>query len=374
MGESSLILSFFLWGMVAVALSWLSPVRWQTLAITLCGIGFMGQQAPLSLLALSTATIVTFLVARHHANQRLLLPGCIGIISAGYLAFMLYAPESGEGISATLILPLGMAYYTLRLIHYLFESYKGMLRTHGFGDYLCYQFFPATLLIGPIHRFDEFTRDLRRKRWDPELFSAGSQRVIYGLTKVIVLGNYLIGVKLQPWILDLGNTPGLEGTYYSALFFWLQLYVLFSGFSDVAIGLAAMMGFRIRENFNWPFLARNISDFWKRWHMSLSSWCRDYVYTPALASGRSHAVAVLSSMVVLGLWHEPSLRYILWGAYHGLGITAYRAFSSRISAYNPIQHPAAGLVWHPIAVLITVHFVIFSFPITQSIEHWLLRL
>ncbi len=372
MTDTPLLLAYLCWTLGALILSWCAPTRWQPIGIATCGIALLAHLAPLSLLFLATSTLVTFAVVQWYPTGRPALLASITILAGGYLSCMLSAQQTGEGIATTLILPLGMAYYTLRLIHYMFESFKGTLREHSFSEYLCYQFLPATLPVGPIHRFDEFTRDLRRRRWDASLFVSGNRRVIYGLAKIIIIGNYLLDIKLEGQFQAWAHQPGVIGVYFSAIIFWLRLYIMFSGFSDLAVGLSAMMGFRIRENFNWPFLSRNISEFWQRWHISLSTWCRDYVYTPVLASGRSHSLAVISSMVVLGLWHEPSLRYILWGAYHGLGITLYRAFSARASnAIDTLPAPLK-IIWQCAAILITLHFVLFSFPVTQSIEHWLI--
>src|SRR5690606_22484260 len=98
------------------------------------------------------------------------------------------------------------------------------------------------------------------------------------------------------------------------------LYFKFSGYSDIAIGVSRLLGFRVMENFHYPFIAQNIGDFWKRWHISLSSWCRDYAYMPVWSRLRNGALAALASMLILGLWHELSWRYLAWGLYHGAGI------------------------------------------------------
>ena len=132
------------------------------------------------------------------------------------------------------------------------------------------------------------------------------------------------------------------------------------------------MGLRIRENFNRPFLARNIADFWQRWHFSLSSWCRDYVFTPVLSVSRSAPLAVLSAMVVLGLWHDCSLRYVLWGAYHGAGIAAFRWFDTKAAARIDALPVVSLALWRVFAVVLTLHFVVFSFVVTRALERLIL--
>jgi alginate O-acetyltransferase complex protein AlgI len=378
-GEQSLLMIVVAWSVLAVGCSWLAGARWQTGLITLCGVGLLACVSPAAILLLGAGTAATFtLHARGPVSKRALSISIVAI-AVLFAAFILANRHVSAAVpvaitspaAARVVLPLGLAFFCLRWIHYLFESYKGTLRPHTFAEYCCYQFLPSTLPAGPIHRFDEFLRDLRRKRWDPTLFSYGGQRVLYGLVKLIVIGNYLLGEQLTHALAYRAAQPTLGGTYVSAVLFWLKLYVLFSGYSDVAIGFAAAMGFKVRENFNWPFLARNIRDFWQRWHNSLASWCRDYVFTPILSATRSQAIAVLGAMIVLGLWHDVSLRYLIWGAYHGCGIAMFRWFDARAGAFIDSLPRWLDIPWRALACLLTLHFVMFSFPVTSAIEHFL---
>ena len=372
MSDQQFLLLLLGWSGLAVLLSWLLPMRWQVLAIAGCGAGLLASLSMLSLGVLATAALLTFLVHRLAAGNKVATIAGIVVVAGAFVLFMAAGERIGAGIGSSVVLPAGMAFYSLRLIHYLLESYKGNLREHSLGEYLCYQLLPSTLPVGPIHRFDEFLRDLRRRRWDATLFSGGLERILYGLAKLIVIGDYLVGEKLTYGLAAATASPGFTGIYFTSLLFWIKLYVLFSGYSDIAIGFGALMGFRLRENFNWPVVARNIGEFWQRWHMSLSSWCRDYVFAPALSLTRNHVLAVLASMVVLGLWHDLSLRYLLWGGYHGLGIASYRAFDERTSGFfarlpTPLQRG-----WHGFAIVLTLHFVLFSFAITSALERLLL--
>jgi alginate O-acetyltransferase complex protein AlgI len=370
--DQQLLMLLLSWSSLAACLAWLLPSRWQVPAIAACGAGLLISVSVLSLAVLTSGVLLTYFVHRRAAGSKAATIAGIAAVVAAFLFFLAVGKRTGEGIGSSVVLPAGLAFYSLRLIHYLLESYKGNLRAHAFGEYLCYQLLPSTLPVGPIHRFDEFLRDLRRRRWDAILFSTGLERILYGLTKLIVLGDYVIGEKLSVAMSSAMAAPGYEGIYFTALLFWIKLYVLFSGYSDIAVGFGALMGFRLRENFNWPLRSRNINEFWQRWHMSLSSWCRDYVFTPAMSLTRSHAVAVLASMVVLGLWHEISLRYLLWGGYHGLGIAGFRWFDDRTSSFfarlpSPLQQ-----LWHGFAIVLTLHFVLFSFAITSAIERFIL--
>jgi D-alanyl-lipoteichoic acid acyltransferase DltB (MBOAT superfamily) len=144
--------------------------------------------------------------------------------------------------------------------------------------------------------------------------------------------------------------------------------VQFSGYCDIAIGLSAAMGFKVRENFDRPYLAHNISDFWRRWHMSLTSWCRDYVYVPVLALSRLPLLALAASMVALSLWHAVSLHYLIWGLYQTAGIALHRAFHARTAAHIEALPPWGRRGWNLAARFLTVNFIILSFPAASAVE------
>lgn len=372
MTSQQLLLLLLCWSALAIPLAWLLPARWQLPAIAACGMGFLGCVSPLSLAVLAGGTLASFLVAqRAAAGHPAFLFGTMAIVVT-FVAFMAVGGSGSGEIGVGVVLPVGMAFYCLRLIHYLIDGYKGVLRPHGLLDCLAYQFLPGAIPVGPIHRFDDFLRDARRRRWDSQQCSEGLRRVLYGLAKLIVLGNYVVALKLTALLAGSLAATGIEAAYAEAVLFWIKLYVFFSGYSDIAIGFAALTGFRLRENFDWPLLSRNIGEFWQRWHMSLSAWCRDYVFTPALSLTRSHVLAVLASMLVLGLWHELSLRYLLWGAYHGLGIAAHRWFARRTGPFEAGLPRPAQRLWRFLATVLTLHFVLFSFAATRAVERFLL--
>jgi len=146
----------------------------------------------------------------------------------------------------------------------------------------------------------------------------------------------------------------------------LNLYFQFSGHSDIAIGLSLMLGYRVIENFNWPYLQPNISAFWQSWHRSLSLWCRDYIYGVVVAQTRSPALGALATMVVIGLWHEMSFRFLLWGAWHGLGIIIWQQWQAVRAGSTMTLPPALRIPLHVFSVLLTVNFVWFGFVILTA--------
>jgi alginate O-acetyltransferase complex protein AlgI len=371
--EFSAIGIIFGWVILAALLSWLAPEAWRMRLAATCGAGLLASLSPLSLAILAAATLASFHISRLRRHQRAARYALMISLAVGYLLLLWRSAADQNHVGGTgWLLPFGMAYYVLRLVHYLSEMDRGTLRPHSLTDYICYQFFAPTLAVGPIHRFDGFLRDLRRRRWDPDLVSAGLGRVLTGAARIVILGNYLLAQKLDGTLrLAVSGSPAWT-LYLDTLLYWLNIYIQFGGYSDLAIGFGAIMGFQIPENFNLPFLARNIGDFWRRWHMTLSGWCRDYVYLPVLALTRRPFLAFSGSMLVLGLWHAVSLHYILWGLYHATGLTVWRQFEKRSAGWQQNLSRPARWCWEGAARVLTLHFVIFSYPIANAIEQLIL--
>jgi alginate O-acetyltransferase complex protein AlgI len=272
--------------------------------------------APLSLLLMLFVATTQWLLWKY-AMIRLKRIGFLLTISLPLIPLIVY--KLGQN-SDDWILPLGLSYYAFRQIHVAFEYYKGEMKHISLEAYYQYLLFLPVILIGPIHRMPEFQRSLRRLKWQPVIFSEGLERILYGLVKITFLGNYLFSTKL----IHYANTlePSAFKIYLEAVAFTCNAYVQFSGFSDLAIGMSLLWGIRIMENFNHPFLATNMRDFWKRWHISLSSWCRDYIFQPLMALSRNRILALVAAMLTLSLWHEISVRYILWGSAQAVLIMA----------------------------------------------------
>jgi alginate O-acetyltransferase complex protein AlgI len=213
------------------------------------------------------------------------------------------------------LIPLGLSYYAFRQIHVAFEYYKGTLKRVDLWEFLQYLLFLPVILVGPIHRMPEFQRSLRRHKWNPLMISEGLERILYGLVKISFLGNFICSVWLKQ--IAGGIAAFYPRLYLEVVSFTANAYFQFAGFSDLAIGGGLLWGIRVMENFKAPFLATNMQNFWHRWHISLSEWCRDYVFHPVAAFTRNRWAAVIVSMMVLALWHEISIRYLLWGALQG---------------------------------------------------------
>lgn len=358
-----------LYAVVAVGLlalvpaAWLLPGRAQVSALAGVTAAFLLAVAPLSAgLLLGTAATSFFVFRLHSLPRSLPVLLAVGQAVAVWAVFKAEFPQRTGWLTQAGV-PLGLSYYAFRQIHYAVERWKQTLPRHDFADYLRYLFFLPTLLVGPINRFPDFLRDERRRRWDAALFSTGLERILYGFVKIVVLGNALLTGKLGLFVLDLEPAHPTLAAYLGAWRFVLNAYAQFAGYSDVAIGLALLLGFRIPENFNAPFLAPNPNEFWRRYHTTLSAWCRDYVFAPVLSLTRRPALAIAASMLVLGGWHEWSARYLLWGAVQGGGILVGHQTQRWLVASGVQARFPKPVRWG--GVLVTAHFFTFSCLLVQ---------
>lgn len=240
-------------------------------------------------------------------------------------------------------LPLGISFFTFQAISYLIDLYRGEIKPQknllNLGLYI--SLFPQ-LIAGPIVRYKTIVDDIMHRRESLSLFVQGLERFIYGLSKKMLIANPL-GLVVDT-IFDL---PAAEIPMYVAWIgiacYALQIYFDFSGYSDMAIGLGRMFGFRFLENFNYPYAARSLQDFWKRWHISLSSWFRDYLYIPLggnqLSPLRTY-INLFSVFLLCGLWHGASWNFLIWGALHGAILTLERIGLSVLlkSLWLPLRH------------------------------------
>ena len=222
-------------------------------------------------------------------------------------------------------LPVGLSFYVLQAIAWMIESYRsGRPGQAGFADFALYMSFFPRLTAGPIVRAEEFLPQLAaRPLVDPAALWEGFALIVCGLFKKLALADNL-ALAVNPVFADLhlNHAASPSRILLATYGFAAQIYCDFSGYSDMALGTARLFGYRLPENFNWPYLARNPADFWRRWHISLSNWLRDYVYF-SLPGHRSKSrvptyLNLMITMAVCGLWHGFAGTYLLWGLYHGL--------------------------------------------------------
>ncbi|MDR2088108.1 MAG: MBOAT family protein, partial [Clostridiales Family XIII bacterium] len=221
--------------------------------------------------------------------------------------------------SLGLALPIGISFYTFQILSYTIDLRRGTVRVQRdpltFATYV--SLFPQ-LIAGPIVRYADVADALESRAHSAARFAAGARRFVTGLAKKVLLANTLGGLAVS---CDAPDGQSLLLAWLYALAYTLQIYFDFSGYSDMAIGLGHMFGFKFPENFNYPYIARSVTEFWRRWHMSLSSWFRDYVYIP-LGGNRAPAAGrvcnILLVWLLTGLWHGAAWTFLLWGLYFGL--------------------------------------------------------
>nr|WP_272492199.1 MBOAT family O-acyltransferase [Octadecabacter algicola] len=276
---------------------------------------------------------------------------------------------------ANLLLPMGISYFSFKLIHYVLERSRGMLPQHSFWEYFAWVFFVPIFTAGPIQRFDLFMNG-RSSTWDNQMAWDGLTRIAIGLIKKFVLGAICLFVLES---LNYGSTGrllnNLEDTsplrvILFLCFCYLFVYMDFSGYTDIAIGTGRLFGLRIMENFNFPIFAPNIGNLWKRWHMSLASWCQSYIYMPTLGVSRSPYVAVFASFLVMGLWHAASWNWVAWGLYNAAGVAIYQKWTmtARKKKWRIIKTKAYSFAAYPLTFLFFAGS--FAFTITHG-EHGL---
>jgi alginate O-acetyltransferase complex protein AlgI len=268
--------------------------------------------------------------------------GVIGVLA--FLAFYKYSfiqsvflsgpsSDSPANHMSRIVFMIGVSYFSFKMIHFIIESFRGKIEEFSFLSYLVYVLFFPAFISGPINRFNHFAQQVGDKSstgFKPDLM-AGAERIVHGLFKKFVLVQivhpYILGTGAQG---ASGSSLGtvLLGLYAYALYFYFD----FSGYSDLAIGSARVLGVELPENFNNPFLKKNIRELWTNWHMSLTGWLVDYIYWPLVRKMRDTSylrerpvllsnVGMIITFIACGMWHGEAVNFLIWGAYHGIGIS-----------------------------------------------------
>lgn len=352
---------------LTIGFYWLIPLQWRfrfLIGVTLLFLVVNDYESAILLCVLTFWAFLFSRIENFNGTHCIVASSVIIAILSWYKISIVKDLNQGAMLEAAI--PLGLSYYSFRLLHFLIERYKGTVSSAGLEEFCAYMFFLPTIVVGPIHRWAQFQKDLFRSRWDAGLFSEGLERLVYGYFKITVLGNYLLNTRFGQFVGDLPSENTSTIFYLEVVRNGLNLYVQFSGFSDIAIGFARLLGFRVMENFAWPYLQPNISRYWRCWHMSLTSWCRDYVYTTVVSISRSPALGAVATLIVIGLWHEASLRFIAWGCYHGLGIITWQKWQHIKQSLPTLENVFLARGLHVLSVLFTVHFVWFGLVIVTQ--------
>jgi alginate O-acetyltransferase complex protein AlgI len=253
-------------------------------------------------------------------------------------------------------LPIGLSFYTFQALTYVIDVYRGDTRVqHNFFKLLLYVSLFPQLIAGPIVRYVDVENEIAHRTVKFEDFSAGVIRFSAGLTKKAILANTAGELCKKLIVGDLSTVSAL-GMWIGIAAFALQIYFDFSAYSDMAIGLGYMLGFRFRENFNYPYTSTSITDFWRRWHISLTQFFREYLYIP-MGGNRSHFVRnMLIVWLLTGFWHGASWNYLLWGLYYFVFLMLERVFLGDILKKLP-----KFIGWIYTAFVVLVGWVFFYF-------------
>ena len=265
---------------------------------------------------------------------------------------------TGLGIPVPQIrLPIGISFFTFHGLSYVIDVYrdKKSVQKSLFSVLLYISFFPQ-LIAGPIVRYEDIAKQLDQREFTADRVSRGINRFIYGLGKKVLIANQM-GLVADTVFSYAPSEVGMLPSWLGAVCYTLQIFFDFSGYSDMAIGLGCMFGFDFLENFNYPFIAPNIQNFWRRWHISLSTWFKEYVYIPLGGNRKGKARTTVNKLIVFfltGFWHGANFTFIVWGMLHGLCqmLETYQIIPTKKKWFRPIGHIYTLLV-------VILAFVIF---------------
>lgn len=352
------------------------PTPWRRAAFGGASIAVLAAYFPVAAGAIGLLTVLVHLALAPSGTRPdwgraiAVVAGCVALLAA----------RGSETLTALHL--LGLSYAVFRLIHVAVERARGRLEVEGLLPFLEYVLFPPAFLSGPIERYDEFRRAIDVSQLDLDAAFWGTRRILFGLAKKV----FLVGTLATAAERGFADASAGAGTAWLALVCYsLYVYLDFSAYCDLALGIARLFGYRLSENFRWPYLSTDIGEFWRRWHITLSLFLRDYVYLPLsvtlaesprlrrrpLLIGSASAIA---TMVTCGLWHGNTPSLALWGFGHGVLLAGHQLYRQlvlgrlpakrrKLLAANPLYRSAATAVTF---LCITLLWVFFRFPLGES--------
>ena len=322
---------------LALLLCYLVPSRARNAFLLLASLVFYAWGEPKYLPVMAAATALGYgfglAIERFRRFRKPLLVLSIAS-SLGFLLYFKYADFflenlNGLGLKVPLLklaLPVGISFYTFQILSYTVDVYRGEVKAQRNPiDLACYVTFFPQLIAGPIVRYKDIAAQLRDRPQNLDNLRLGTGRFLVGLGKKVLLAN-LLGEVCAAWRVT--EDPSVLFSWLYALSYTLHIYFDFSGYSDMAIGLGKLFGFSFPENFNYPYISRSITEFWRRWHMSLGTWFRDYVYIPLGGNRKGKGRQFLNILIVwmlTGFWHGAAWNFLLWGLYFALLLMVEKA-------------------------------------------------
>ena len=286
------------------------------------------------------------------------------VVNVGVLAVFKYAGFLMSNLNAltglalpvpAIALPIGISFFTFQALSYVIDVWRGQVAAQkNYAKVLLYISFFPQLIAGPIVRYRDIAQEIDTRAASPEQIASGLRRFAVGLGKKVLIANTMGAAADAVFNAGASGLNALSA-WIGAIAYLMQIYYDFSGYSDMAIGLGRMFGFHFRENFDHPYLASSIQDFWRRWHISLSSWFRDYVYIPLGGNRKGRVRTVINRIIVFfltGLWHGASWTFVVWGLFHGALLLLEEAV--------PFLRRIPKVLGHVLTLLaVTLGFVVF---------------
>ena len=347
---------FFL---IVTSLFFVLPHKYRWLLLLLSSCYFYMDFIPIYILVLAFTIVIDYfagiLIERATGAKRKWYLRMSIVANIGILGFFKYFNFFNDNISFVLklfnftnpvsdlsfILPIGLSFHTFQAMSYTIEVYRGNQKAERkFGIYALYVMFYPQLVAGPIERPQNVLHQFYEpKKFDYDRVVAGLKIVLWGFFKKLVIAD-----RLSIYVNAVYNNPyhhSGKTLFIATFFFWFQIYCDFSGYSDIAIGTAKVMGFNLMENFRRPMLGGSIQGIWNRWHLSLYTWFRDYVYQPLAKTARRNRTKLLAYVVVIfllsGFWHGANWTYIIWGGFSGLSIVVERIYREKVKPQKYIS-------------------------------------
>ena len=379
---------FFVFLIATLTLFYLSPQSWRRIILLVASYFFYMSWNWKFIPLLLTLTVIDYfcalwIVRTEAAKRKLAMILSVGA-NLGFLGFFKYynflagnlalvAGKPDHAFYLNIVLPLGISFHTFQSISYVVDVYRGEQEPiHNFLDYAVFIAFFPQLVAGPIVRAREFFGDLFH--WQsPSLddVQRGVFLIIIGLAKKMALADQF-AIVADSYYNNVAANPGGVPAWTATIAFAMQIFFDFSGYTDIAIGTAKLFGFHFPMNFARPYLATSITDFWHRWHMSLSRWLRDYLYIPL--GGNRHGELktyrnLMLTMLLGGMWHGASWNFMLWGGFHGTFLALERIFRGRIRDVDAWQNPLRALVTFLIVCVGWVFFRAKTFADSLYVLH-----
>lgn len=331
---SSLFFLYFFLPLCVICYAATKKIHHRNMVLLIFSLAFYAWGEPLYVFLLVASAAINYISALHihkHRKRQLssVITGATITFDIAMLVIFKYSGFIVENINAVtgldmavpkIRLPIGISFFTFQMLSYIIDCRWGKVRVQrSFTKFLMYVSLFPQLIAGPIVRYSTIESEISMRRTTADDLYAGISRMAVGLGKKVILANNLSTIVSSIFEAEL-NTISVTGTWLGAVLYALQIYFDFSGYSDMAIGLGRIFGFRFDENFNYPFICKDVSEFWQRWHISLSTFFRDYLlYVPIFGKRRKYAGLFLVWLCT-GLWHGASWNYVIWGLYFGLFI------------------------------------------------------